>query len=243
MPEDMIRQLRQMGIEEGDTVLVHSSMKAIGTKQTPEEVLALLQRALGPSGTLLLPGLTYLNVTPAQPVFDSRTTLPCIGLLPRTFMGMEDVVRSVHPTHSVFARGRLAVPLTADHEKDCTPLGPHSPFMKLPACGGKLLFIGEILNSCTFMHGVEEIAGCDYTLTKDRIRYVVNGRERFLYGHAFDGWISEYRKLTQFMDEGGLVLGSFGQAPCYVLDAAVLQQKAVEVLRSQPHFFVTRVSV
>ncbi len=242
MTNDMIGQLRRMGIEEGDTVLVHSSMKAIGTDRMPEEILDLLQRALGPSGTLLLPGLTYLNVTPAQPVFDSRTTVPCIGLLPRTFMGMDGVVRSVHPTHSVFARGRLAAALTAEHEEDCTPLGPHSPFMKLPACQGKLLFIGELLDSCTFMHGVEEIAGCDYTLTKEKIRYVVNGRERFLYGHDFAGWCAAYSRLKSFMGEGELIRGSFGKAPCYVLDAALLLQKASEVLRADPHFFVTRIS-
>lgn len=56
MTNDMIGQLRQMGIEEGDIVLVHSSMKAIGTKQTPEEVLDLLQRALVPPGPCCCPG-------------------------------------------------------------------------------------------------------------------------------------------------------------------------------------------
>ena len=101
----LLADMKALGIKEGETILVHASMKALGTKETPETVLDTLQAALGDDGTLLLPALTYENVTPEHPVFDADKTVPCIGLLPRTFWRMPGVVRSVHPTHSVYRRG------------------------------------------------------------------------------------------------------------------------------------------
>ena len=74
--EMYLEQLRALGIREDDAVLVHSSMKAIGTALSPEERLSVLQAAVGSEGTLLLPGLTYESVTPEHPVFDSRTSVP-----------------------------------------------------------------------------------------------------------------------------------------------------------------------
>lgn len=82
----LLADMKALGIKEGETILVHASMKALGTEETPETVLDTLQEALGDGGTLLLPALTYENVTPEHPVFDADKTVPCIGLLPRTFL-------------------------------------------------------------------------------------------------------------------------------------------------------------
>lgn len=75
----LLADMKALGIKEGETILVHASMKALGTKETPETVLDTLQAALGDDGTLLLPALTYENVTPEHPVFDADKTVPCIG--------------------------------------------------------------------------------------------------------------------------------------------------------------------
>ena len=72
------RDILTLGLTSGDTVLVHSSMKAMGTLLTPEEVLDTLEE----EGTLLIPALAYENFNAAHPVFDSDKTGPCIGLLP-----------------------------------------------------------------------------------------------------------------------------------------------------------------
>ncbi len=94
------RDLLELGVKPGDMVLVHSSMKALGTECAPEEIIDAMEEVLGEEGTLLMPALTYENVTAEQPVFDSAATEPCIGLLPRTFLHRPGVERSVHPTHS-----------------------------------------------------------------------------------------------------------------------------------------------
>lgn len=238
--ETMRGQLRALGVSPGDVLFVHASMKAIGTSLPPEAVLETLYEAVCPGGTLL-PAFTYETVTPETPVFDSRESEPCVGLLPRTFFRMPGVVRSIHPTHSVCALGADAVRLTKDHVLDETPVGPHAPLMQLPACGGKLLFIGDILHACTFMHGVEERVGTDYVLTREKIRYIVDGAPRMLYGHDFRGWQQEYPRIRTILGPDALRRGSFGEAPCYLIDTAALLDAASRKLREDMHYFVSRI--
>lgn len=239
--ETMLEQLRAIGVKPGDTLLVHSSMKQIGTSLAPQEILQILFEAVSPDGTLLLPAFTYESVTPEHPVFDSRKSEPCVGLLPRTFLHMPGVVRSVHPTHSVCALGENAVSLTKDHVLDETPVGPHSPLMRLADCGGKLLFIGDILHACTFLHGVEERFGTDYVLTREKLRYIVDGEERLLYGHDFRGWQQEYPRIRNILGPDALATGHFGQATCYLIDAAALLDAAMQKLETDMHYFVSKI--
>lgn len=241
--QSLQNDLRKMGIKLGDTLLVHSSMKAICTTMPPEEILSVLQGTVGEYGTLLFPALTYDNVTPEHPVFETCKTEPCIGLLPRTFMCMQGVVRSKHPTHSVCAWGHSAEELTKYHDKDRTPVGPNSPFIKLMEHDGRILFIGDILDSCTFMHGVEEKFGTDYVLTKNKVRYIVDGEERYYYAHDFSGWGAEFWRIKNILPKKDLVQGKFGEATCYLIDPKILMKKATEELQKDLHYFVTDISM
>lgn len=93
------QQLSELGLCGGDVVMVHSSMKAMGTKRTPEEIIGDIEAVIGKEGTLLMPALTYENGT----VFDSEKSEPCVGLMAKTFWRMPNVLRSINPTHSVCA--------------------------------------------------------------------------------------------------------------------------------------------
>lgn len=234
-------QLADLGVQKGDVVLVHSSMKALGTRRTPEEVIADLQAAVGEEGTLLFPALTYDNVTAEQPVFSSEETEPCIGLLPRVFMRLPGVMRSENPTHSVCAHGRLAKELTSLHEKDDTAVGPHSPFMLLPLYAGKLLFLGDVLDACTFMHGVEDIVRAPY-LRDVPERYVVNGKERIYCRRDNYGWGSEFGRIADILSEPDLRKGKVGAANAYLVDTRALLAAAISRMREDPYAFVTDIS-
>jgi len=110
----------------------------------------------------------------------------------------------------------------------------------LPEIGGRLLFIGEVLDCCTFMHGVEERFGTDYVLTKEKIRYVVNGEEKYMYGHDFKGWETTYRRVKEILDpaKNEIVTGKIGDATCYLIDAKALLKRAEEKLQENQHWFV-----
>ncbi len=235
-------QLKELGVNSGDILMVHSSMKALGTKRTPEEIIRDIEDVLGAEGTLLIPALTYENVTPEQPVFDSGLTEPCIGLIPKTFFHMDGVERSINPTHSVCAKGKLAHTLTVRHAMDDTAVGPHSPFMLLPVYKGKIMFIGNILNSCTFMHGIEGIVNPPYIRKGGSVTYIVNGRElEYKFSDDF-GWGSEFQRIEYILKYPDIKKGKLLSADSYLIDSRALLAAALSKMRAEPYAFVTDIS-
>ena len=231
-----------LGICPGDTVMMHSSMKSLGTTMTPEAFLDELQSYLGPEGTLMLPAFSYETVTVEHPDFDIRTTEACTGLLTRTFRRMPGVIRSEHPTHSVCARGKLAAELTKDHPLDETPVGKHSPISRLADVGGKILLVG-VRENITFMHGVEELAHAPYTMRKTKTLYRITGydgvcRERYLYGHNFKNVRQCYDRAENILSAPELRIGNIGKAECRLYDAAALRRAALETFRKDVFYFV-----
>lgn len=243
---DFARDLASLGIQKGDTLLMHSSMKALGTDASPQEFLTCIIQYLGPEGTLLLPALSYSSVDAEHPLFRISETEPCIGLLPRVFFRMPGVKRSLHPTHSCCAFGRLAAEMTRDHDLDTTPAGPHSPFRRLAEVGGKILMVGPINDHCTFMHSVEEMAGVPYCLQEKPTRYILEdeqGNRKTVYMRAHDFSLVAHQRYSRFellLDAPSLLRGQISRAPCTLLDAKALQEASLAKLREDPWFFVDR---
>ena len=118
--EMLLRQLQDMGIRPTDTVIAHTSLKAVGqldtTEKTGAEVLIAALRRAVPQGLLLIPAFTYANIREV-PVFDIRNTMPCVGAVPCVAAKMANeaydrgdktCVRSFHVSHSVVAFGERA---------------------------------------------------------------------------------------------------------------------------------------
>ena len=244
MKYDFHNQFAALGICPGDVVLMHSSMKALQTDLTPEAFLQELIDYLGPEGTLLLPALSYHILGEAAPYrFSTDETPACIGLLPETFRKMPGVVRSQHPTHSVCAIGAKAEQLTRDHCKDRTPVGANSPFRLLPGVGGKILMLGNVLRCCTFMHGVEEVAGAPYCLNDHTDDYIVDGEARAMVGHDFRGIEQRYDRIANILREPALRKGKIGAADCHLIDADALMRAATMMMAEDPYWFVDREAV
>jgi len=226
-------QLYNLGIAPGDVVLMHSSMKALGTDLTPEGFLNELMDVFTDEGTLLLPALTYESVTLENPYFSFTNSEPCVGLLPKVFMRMNDVVRSVHPTHSVCAWGKYSDFMTCEHIIDNTPVGAHSPFMLLLEFNGKILFVGDILHSCTFMHGLEELVDAPYLMNKKMTEYTITdipekSFKKNYYTHNFKGWEQEYTRIRNILTYPDIRTGTICNAPCTLIDAKKLKTAAIE---------------
>jgi aminoglycoside 3-N-acetyltransferase len=237
-------QLISLGIAPGDIVLMHSSMKALKTELTPEGFLLELMEALTDSGTLLLPALTYESVTFEHPFFSITESEPCVGILPKTFMRMNGVMRSTHPTHSVFAWGANAEEMTREHIRDNTPVGSCSPFMLLPEFDGKILFVGDILDSCTFMHGIEEIVGAPYIMNKDMTCYTLTDAkgdtfDKDYFTHNFKGWEQEYPRIRDILEYPDIRTGLICAAPCTLIDPKKLKTAAIERLKKDIYAFVS----
>jgi len=143
MQRHIADDLRNLGIREGGVLLVHASLRSLGPVDGgAETVICGLLDALGEHGTLLMPALSYESVGVHNPVFDLLHTPSCVGALTEYFRTRSGTLRSVHPTHSVCGIGPKAEELCQEHYLDTTPCGEHSPFSRLRAMEGQILFLG-----------------------------------------------------------------------------------------------------
>jgi len=245
--KDFAKQLRKLGINPGDVVMMHSSMKALKTDKTPEEFIGDVQSVIGEQGTLLVPAFTW-NMEGTH--FSARETEPCDGLIPRSFLRMPGVVRSLHPTHSVSVWGKLAEELTAKHHLDNNGCGPNCPFARLPELSGKILFIGDILNSCSFMHCLEHALQMPYHRTEP-VHYTIEDTQGDLIqynGVSYKNnppetsWGAEFQRIKKVLKWPDIKRGKVGKATCFLVDATALQAKATAALQRDPYYFVSDIT-
>jgi aminoglycoside 3-N-acetyltransferase len=237
----LTHDLRAIGLQRGDTVLVHSSFRALGVEQ-PETLVQALIHAVGEPGTLLFPALSYRQLPPT--VHNTLTTPSCIGFLPEYFRTRPGTRRSLHPTHSACGVGARVDELLGEHSRDTTPCGPHSPFHKLLHCGGKILMLGCGLRPNTTMHAIEEYCQPPY-LFGEPLTYTLTDAagitfEKLYTPHDFAGFAQRYDRIAALLDDRQLARGSVGAAAAYLIDAHALYRQALAQLRRDPYFFVER---
>jgi len=242
--ELMGRGLAALGVQPGDLVLVHSSLKSMGqVPGGPETVVCGLLAALGDAGTLLMPALSYASVSEQQPLFDPACTRTCVGAIPEHFRLRPGTLRSVHPTHSVCAAGAKAKEIVSRHHLDHTPVGTNSPFRLLRDLGGKILMLGCGLKPNTSMHGVEELCEPPYLMLPKPVKYTIctpSGQQVVEHRrHDFAGFAPRYDRLQQVMGRG-LCRGRVLQADCWLIDAGEMWQAGERALRKDPYSFVER---
>jgi len=248
--QQLSSDLRTLGIQPGDTVLMHSSYKSLGgIEGGAAGFFDAFLSLLGEDGTLVLPALTYANVNRDQPNFDVRTTPTCVGYLTEYFRTqVEGVIRSLHPTHSCCVWGRHAKYLTENHFRDRTPVGTNSPFALLPKVGGKILFLGCSYDRNTSMHGVEEWVEPEYVM--DRLLPVVyhitdadgNTTKRTHLKYHFHrddvDYEQKYSRMVDLLPPDKITHGRILDAQCVLMDAAAVWQTGVETMKRDPYYFV-----
>lgn len=248
--QQLISDLRTLGICPGDTVLMHSSYRSLGgIEDGAAGFFDAFLSLLGAEGTLVLPALTYSHVNRENPYFDIRTTPTCVGYLTEYFRTqVQGVIRSLHPTHSCCAVGRHAVCLTAEHYRDRTPVGTNSPFALLPKLGGKLLFVGCSYDRNTSMHGVEEWVEPEYVM--DRTLPVVytitdeNGNTfkrthlKYHFHREEIDYEQKYSRMVDLLPPDKITHGRLLDAQCVLMDSAAVWEIGAETMRRDPYFFV-----
>jgi aminoglycoside 3-N-acetyltransferase len=235
----LTRDLRAIGLQGGDVVLVHTSYRSLGIEH-PEALIQALIQAVGETGTLLFPALSY-NQTPPT-VHNTLTTPSCVGFLPEYVRTRPGTQRSLHPTHSVSGIGARVGELLGDHGHDTTPCGPHSPFHKLLHCGGKILMLGCGLRPNTTMHAIEEYTQPPY-LFGAPLAYTLTDATGTTFTksyipHDFEGFGQRYDRVAALLDDRQLVSGQIAAASAYLIDAQALYQQAFAQLSRDPYFFV-----
>lgn len=246
--EDLKKQLAEAGLLPTDTVLVHSSMKAIGAVEGGADTVLDAWMEYFSEGLLLLPTHTWRQMSAEYNVFDPEKEESCVGLLTNLFRKRDGVVRSLHPTHSMAAYGRTAAEYIRGEENCNTPCTPGGCYDRLRTVGGKILLVGVGHERNTFIHSVEEVLNVPNRLTdKPVLFYVVmpDGQRKKVYMrrhyNAMQPHISEdFVKLEQaFYDRGAAKRVLFGEASCILCDAKKVFEVTRDVLAPDPECLVT----
>lgn len=239
----IVDDLKKLGVSHGDSILVHSSFKALGPVPGGiETVIKALIHAVGASGTLLMPALSYMQEP--RDIHHALNTPSCVGAISEYFRMREGTRRSLHPTHSVCGIGYRIDTLLAEHTLDTTPCGPHSPFHKQLEGGGQIIMLGCGLRPNTTMHAIEEFAKPPYLFGEERL-YQITDLEghtfrKTYHTHGFDGWTQRYDRVANLPDTSFMRQGQVLAAETYVLDALGLKAAALAKLEKVPLFFVDR---
>lgn len=252
-------QLQDLGLVEGDTVMVHAGLRSVGRiLGGPDTMIRAILDAVGPAGTLsvytdwdddyhgLLDGDGRIpadlrdDIAPFDPMFSrARRDHGAIAEFVRTFRG---ALRSGNPGASCAAVGAKAEWLTADHPLEYG-YGAGSPFAKLAEAGGKALMLGAPLDTMTLLHHAEHLADIP---GKHVARYeapmLVGDRVQWREWHEFDtsnpvvaGLPDDYFGVIveQFLAGGHGQEGRIGNARAVLVSAPDIVRYGVEWLEAR----------
>ena len=231
----LIDQLRALGVEEGDVLLVHTSFRAVRPAEGgPRGLIDALRRALGPNGTLVLPSWTGDDDSPFDPA--TTATSPDLGILPATFWQLPGVRRSAH-AFAFAAAGPHAERILGDP----LPIPPHrleSPIGRVYELDGKVLLLGVNHTEDTTLHLAEAMAGVPYSVPK-HITVLENGRPvRIDYGEN-DHCCQRFALADEWLRSRGLQReGLVGHAHARLARSRDIVSVAGEYLRRDPLIFL-----
>jgi aminoglycoside N3'-acetyltransferase len=257
---DLAWDLARLGVREGDTIMVHASLKAVGPVEGgPETIVAALLDAVGPAGNLLAyvswdrspyeESLNGLQLSEAEraawPPFDPRVagTYRDFGLLNAFICQHPGAERSEHPDASMAAIGPRAAELVHRHELGHA-YGPGSPLERFIGMDGKVLLLGAPLGSVTVLHYAEAVANIP---NKRRVNYEMpvldpSGRKVWtrvdeldsngiLHCFAIDGQPDAVERIaTDYARLGRYRFGRVAKAECYLFEASPLVEFGIRWL-------------
>lgn len=244
--QSLWEDLEKLGLLPTDTVLIHSSLKAVGPVEgRGEGLLQALIDYFSPEGLLLFPTHTWAQIGPKRPVFHAATEPSCVGALSNLALTHPQGVRSLHPTHSVKAFGRDAAAYVAGEEKSATPCPRSGCWGRLIDRQAKILLMGCPAARNTFLHAVEEDCGIPDRLALEPFHCVSIGMDGTQYPILFHPHFSSHGDVSQhygkampwFISHGAARQGKVGDAVTYAAGAAEMHRLLCPALAQDPQLF------
>ena len=241
---DLVRDLASLGVNPGDLLMVHSSLRSIGLVDGgPETVVDALLQALGPEGTLVVPTFTYPTAGEPEFVFDLAHTPSQMGAISEAARRRPQAHRSIHLAHSIAAIGPLAQTITTSG--GASGWDAHSPMRQVFDRNGRYLLLGVPYQNLTAMHLCEVWLELPYRkprISQGRMRRpdgsttpLVSIGTPPLPGNPG----SDYNRLGQRMEDAGLVkLAPVGNAIARLLNAHDFRAAARDLTRHDPNGFL-----
>jgi aminoglycoside 3-N-acetyltransferase len=230
----LVGQLLEFGVQPGGVLLVHTAFSKVKPVEGgPIGLITALHSALGPTGTLVMPSMSYDDDHP----FDkAKSHCAEMGVLADTFWRLPGVLRGDN-NHAFAAVGPQAERITAPHPIDI-PHGLDSPVGRVYELNGQILLLGVGHDSNTTIHLCENMAGVRYRRDK-YLTILKDGKPiRFEYREIdhccqnfflVDGWLDE-RQLQKH--------GKVGHADARLIRSRDIVEVVTERLRENETTFL-----
>ena len=230
--ESIRRDLVKLGLRQGDTVIVHSALKALGyVVGASVAVVGALLDAVGDEGTIVTPSHSYGHRDPSTwtnppvrpewvdtvrehlPPFDPQITPTTrMGRVVETFRTWPGTLRSRHPETSFCANGKNSEFITANHSLDLLQ-GDESPLSRIYDLDGKILLIGVGYDRNSSFHLAEyridetPRVTSQFLVEEDGVREF---RESQQIDNMNDAWLRDLGEA--FEQSRPVAIGKVGQA-------------------------------
>ncbi len=217
---DIERGLRELGLANGDRVLLHSSVVSVGELEGGADALIdAFLTVIGKEGTLLAPCFAAL------------------GIVPETLKKRPGAVISPCPVGTVVALGRDAEALCRDHWIPDSPHAEDTPYGRLAERGGFICLFGVDQDRNTFLHGIEARLKLPYLGEVSEKFTTPDGTVREKTWHYYPGPHRDFIGLDhRLLAAGAMRIGRIGNAEVRLMPAAELLKVGLEIGSEHPDF-------
>lgn len=218
--ERLMNKLKELGIKEGDLLIVHSSYSSLKpTGATPNEIIAALLNLIGDNGTLAMPtiprwedkinkDLIKKDISDIVIKYDPDTTPAWTGVITNLFLKYPKTERSLHPLNTMAALGPLAKPMMENNISGYKPLpcGENSSWKYCADKGAKIVALGaDMAHSLTMIHVAEDAYSDKWPIKgwyRDRKCIVSDKGEEseITVRERYPKWATHYAERTLYKD-------------------------------------------
>ena len=225
---DIHDMLKNAGVSPSDTVLIHTSMRSLGEVEGGCDGVIDGFISYLTDGLFLVPTHTWANVNKNQPIYDVKNTPPCIGALPTVAAKRPDGIRSLHPTHSMWAHGKRAAEFVRGEEVSKTPCPAGGAWARLYDEDAKIIMLGVGIDKLTYIHAIDEMLDLPERLSEEKELVVIDycGNEHKVsfrsHSHATSQYFVNYEKALDYL--GIIKRTRLGDADVLIISAKELTE-------------------
>ena len=255
--DNLIRDLKNLGLKAGDLVMLHASMHTIGkTLGGPDQVHQAIMEIITSDGTLMM----YVGCEPEYeavgrgklsqeeeklilekcPAFNSNTARARrdYGIMAEFFRSWSGVRCSENPGARIAALGKRTDYLVSNHPVNYG-YGPGSPLAKLYENEGKILLLGSDLDQITLFHYAEHVAPLkDKSIKKFKVPLLKNNERVWVDIEEYDTsigirkWPDRFfeKIMKNYFQQNNIHPKLVGNAESYLIDARSVVDFAVKVM-------------
>ena len=217
---DIAAGLRDLGLKDGDVVLLHSSLASIGrVGGGADAVIDAFLAVIGASGTLVVP------------------TFGALGIITEVLKARPDAVQSILPKACVAALGAQAKVLCRDHWQAELAHGQDTPYTRIAEVGGYVCLLGVDQDRNTTLHTVEELARLPYLKTTAPITFDTPAGEVTKSWPFFPGPHRDFIGLDPLLlRDGEMRIGRIGDAMVRLMPAQTILDVGAQAAKDDPAF-------